>query len=122
MHHAQAVIAKETAAQLSLGTNITNAKGLPSLPADGKVPNDLGKKYGPMILAADGFAEVRPWRLVYHCLVRWCCHSGHLPFTAPALPVQLNCTQQPLKCTTKLVVPCAELPLPMPCPPLALAH
>ncbi len=56
--HAQVVIARETAAQLSLGTNIANAKGLPGLPADGKVPSDLGQKYGAMILAADGFAEV----------------------------------------------------------------
>jgi hypothetical protein len=26
--------------------------------ADGKIPKDLGKKYGAMILAADGFAQV----------------------------------------------------------------
>jgi hypothetical protein len=26
--------------------------------ADGKIPKDLGKKYGKMILEADGFAQV----------------------------------------------------------------
>jgi H+-transporting ATPase len=40
------VIAKETARQLGLGTEIANAKGLPMMDADGKVPKDLGKKYG----------------------------------------------------------------------------
>jgi hypothetical protein len=52
------VIAKETARQLGLGTEIANAKGLPMMEADGKVPTDLGQKYGRMILEADGFAEV----------------------------------------------------------------
>lgn len=52
------VIAKETARQLGLGTNIQDAAGLPNLDKDGKVPKDLGKKYGQMILAADGFAQV----------------------------------------------------------------
>jgi len=28
--------------------------------ADGKIPKDLGKKYGKMILEADGFAQVYP--------------------------------------------------------------
>lgn len=53
------VIAKETCRMLGLGTNIANAKGLPLLEGGGKVPDDLGKKYGQMILEADGFAEVR---------------------------------------------------------------
>ena len=52
------VIAKETARTLGLGTNIQDANGLPTLDADGKVPKDLGKKYGKMILEADGFAQV----------------------------------------------------------------
>lgn len=52
------MIAKETARTLGLGTNIQDAQGLPTLDADGNVPKDLGKKYGQMILAADGFAQV----------------------------------------------------------------
>lgn len=54
------VIAKETARQLGLGTNIRPASGLPSMAADGKIPKDLGEKYGKFILDADGFAEVFP--------------------------------------------------------------
>jgi len=54
------VIAKETARQLSLGTNIPDAANLPTMDADGKIPKDLGKKYGKMILEADGFAQVYP--------------------------------------------------------------
>lgn len=53
-----AVIAKETAQSLGLGANIQDAAGLPSLDADGKVPKNLGKQYGAMIMAADGFAQV----------------------------------------------------------------
>ena len=52
-------IAKETARQLGLGTNILNAERLPSLDARGKAPKDL-EKFVPMILAADGFAQVFP--------------------------------------------------------------
>lgn len=52
------VIAKETARTLGLGTNIQDASGLPTMEADGKIPKDLGKKYGKMILDADGFAQV----------------------------------------------------------------
>ena len=44
---------------LGLGTNIPDAAGLPTMDADGKIPKDLGKKYGKMILEADGFAQVR---------------------------------------------------------------
>jgi len=54
------VIAKECARMLGLGTNIPDAAGLPTMDADGKIPKDLGKKYGKMILDADGFAQVYP--------------------------------------------------------------
>ncbi|GBF93619.1 H+-transporting ATPase [Raphidocelis subcapitata] len=54
------IIAKETARQLGLGTNIPDAANLPTMDADGKIPKDLGKKYGKMILEADGFAQVYP--------------------------------------------------------------
>ena len=79
----QTVIAKETARQLGLGTNITTARGLPTLDASGHVPDDLGTKYGPMILAADGFAEVsgRPWLLLVPGLgvvVFWCLEAAAL--------------------------------------------
>ncbi len=52
-------IAKETARQLGIGTNILNAVGLPSLDAEGKPPKDLDK-YSPLIIEADGFAQVFP--------------------------------------------------------------
>jgi hypothetical protein len=52
------VIAKETSRQLGLGTNIPDAANLPTMDADGKIPKDLGKNYGKMILDADGFAQV----------------------------------------------------------------
>ena len=51
------LIAKETARMLGMGTNIKDAKGLPTMEAGGKVPKDLGEKYGAMILEADGFAQ-----------------------------------------------------------------
>lgn len=51
-------IAKETARQLGLGTNILNADGLPTLDKDGKVPKDL-QKLAPVIIDADGFAQAR---------------------------------------------------------------
>ncbi|GBG79770.1 P-type H[+]-ATPase [Chara braunii] len=56
----QVVIALETSRQLGLGTSIRGVQGLPSLGADGKVPKDLGEKYGQMILSCDGFAQVFP--------------------------------------------------------------
>ncbi len=52
------LIAKETARMLGMGTNIKDAKGLPSLDAEGKAPKDLASKYGEMIMGADGFAQV----------------------------------------------------------------
>ncbi|GAB4816895.1 hypothetical protein N2152v2_003941 [Parachlorella kessleri] len=56
----QVLIAKEMARMLGLGTNIPNADGLPKMDADGKIPSDLGEKYGHLILEADGFAQVYP--------------------------------------------------------------
>ena len=53
------VIAKETARQLGMGTNIKGSENLPSMQADGKIPKDLGKKYGKIIMEADGFAQAR---------------------------------------------------------------
>ncbi len=52
-------IAKETARQLGIGTNILNAAGLPSLDANGKPPKDL-ETHTPRMIAADGFAQVFP--------------------------------------------------------------
>ncbi|KIY97910.1 H+-transporting ATPase [Monoraphidium neglectum] len=54
------IIAKETSRQLGLGTNIPDAANLPTMDADGKIPKDLGKNYGKMILESDGFAQVYP--------------------------------------------------------------
>ncbi len=54
------LIAKETARRLGMGPNIKSAEGLPMLDANGKKPKGLGRKYGPDILASNGFAQVFP--------------------------------------------------------------
>lgn len=54
------LIAKETSRMLGLGTNIQDPTGLPTMDADGKAPKDLGKKFGKVIMEADGFAQVYP--------------------------------------------------------------
>ncbi len=54
------LIAKETARQLGMGTNIQGANKLPSFDASEGIPKDLAEKYGDMILEADGFAQVFP--------------------------------------------------------------
>ncbi|GLI68820.1 hypothetical protein VaNZ11_013324 [Volvox africanus] len=54
------LIAKETARVLGMGTNIQDPKSLPNMDADGKAPKDLGRKYGKVIMEADGFAQVYP--------------------------------------------------------------
>ncbi|EFJ47201.1 hypothetical protein VOLCADRAFT_61631, partial [Volvox carteri f. nagariensis] len=54
------LIAKETARVLGLGTNIQEPAHLPMVDAEGKAPKDLGKKYGKIIMEADGFAQVYP--------------------------------------------------------------
>jgi hypothetical protein len=77
------VIAKETARQLGLGTNIPDAAGLPTMDADGKIPKDLGKKYGKMILEADGFAQVRGPSACVRCV---CCVG--------ALVVRRSCSSE----------------------------
>ena len=56
----QQLIAKEMSRILGLGTNIPDAAGLPVLEEGGKIPPNLGEKYGRMILEADGFAQVYP--------------------------------------------------------------
>jgi H+-transporting ATPase len=52
-------IARETCRQLGLGDNILGPDGLPCLTEDGRPPADLGN-YAPLILGADGFAQVFP--------------------------------------------------------------
>jgi hypothetical protein len=52
-------IARETCRQLGLGDNILGPEGLPELTEDGRPPADLGN-YAPLILGADGFAQVFP--------------------------------------------------------------
>ncbi|CAM9982648.1 unnamed protein product [Phaeothamnion confervicola] len=54
------VIAKETARQLGMGDNIMSSDGLPSLDADGKVPDNVGELIGDQILLCNGFAQVFP--------------------------------------------------------------
>ena len=55
----QLLVAKETARQLSMGTNILEPHGLPDFKVGEPVPKDLGDKYGEMCYNADGFAQVR---------------------------------------------------------------
>ena len=52
-------IAKETCRQLGLGDSILGPDGLPELTEDGRAPADLSN-YAPLILGADGFAQVFP--------------------------------------------------------------
>jgi hypothetical protein len=55
----QVLIAKEMSRILGLGLNISDAHGLPSLDAEGKIPKDL-HLYTRKIVQADGFAQVYP--------------------------------------------------------------
>jgi H+-transporting ATPase len=52
-------IARETCRTLGLGDNILGPEGLPQLTEEGRPPADLGN-YAPLILGADGFAQVFP--------------------------------------------------------------
>lgn len=65
----QVLIAKEMSRILGLGLNISDAHGLPSLDADGKIPKDL-HLYTRKIVQADGFAQVYPEHkyLIVECL------------------------------------------------------
>lgn len=56
----QVLIAKEMSRILGLGTDVSDASGLPELDENGKPPPDLKEKYGRFILEADGFAQVFP--------------------------------------------------------------
>ena len=64
-------IAVETARQLDMGLNIHTAVNLPMLEDGGKAPANL-MTYAPLILPADGFAQVFPEHkfLVVECLRR----------------------------------------------------
>ncbi|CAM9622514.1 unnamed protein product, partial [Ectocarpus fasciculatus] len=53
-------IAKETARQLGLGTNIIDAEDLPDLPAGGTIPKDIGETVGPRVMTSNGYAQVFP--------------------------------------------------------------
>jgi H+-transporting ATPase len=55
----QLLIAKETARQLSMGDNISEATGLPEFAVGSSIPKDLATKFGNMCFEADGFAQVR---------------------------------------------------------------
>lgn len=68
------LIAKETARQLGMGTNIQGANKLPSFDASEGIPKDLAEKYGDMILEADGFAQVFPEHKVRCSSSRCCCY------------------------------------------------
>eukprot|EP01039_Chlorochromonas_danica_P004613 gene4613-biopygen2305 len=65
------LIAKETARVLGMGDYIKSPQGLPSLdPETKKKPANLGRDFGDMCLAADGFAQVFPEHkyLIVECL------------------------------------------------------
>jgi len=53
-------IAKEMARRLGLGPNIHSAEMLPAYSVSEPLPKDIGDKFGPQVLAADGFAQVFP--------------------------------------------------------------
>ena len=66
-----ALIAKETARVLGMGDYIRASEGLPLLDAETKKkPENLGKNFGDMCLAVDGFAQVYPEHkyLIVECL------------------------------------------------------
>ena len=73
------LIARETARALGLGTRIRTPEGLPSLPASGRVPKDLGVTLAPAVLASDGFAQARHLTDQKKALLIWmpcsCCFS-----------------------------------------------
>ena len=55
------LIAKNTAQTLAMGDKIFSSENLPMLdPETKQKPPDLGKTYGNMVLAADGFAQMFP--------------------------------------------------------------
>ena len=55
------LIAKNTAKTLAMGDKILSSENLPMLdPETKQKPPDLGKTYGNMVLAADGFAQMFP--------------------------------------------------------------
>jgi len=65
------LIAKETARVLEMGDNIRSSNGLPMLDPQTKLkPENLGRDYGDMCLAADGFSQVFPEHkyLIVECL------------------------------------------------------
>ena len=65
------LIAKETSRMLGLGKAIRSAEGLPMLhPETKEKPANLGRDYGDVCLAADGFAQVFPEHkyLIVECL------------------------------------------------------
>jgi H+-transporting ATPase len=55
-----AAIAKETARQLGMGTEILKADSLPTLDTSKPMPKTLGDDYGEMIENVNGFAQVFP--------------------------------------------------------------
>lgn len=65
------LIARNTAAQLDLGTHIFTSEYLPLLdPETKEKPENLAAEYGDLCLAADGFAQVYPEHkyLIVECL------------------------------------------------------
>eukprot|EP01084_Bolivina_argentea_P062887 114937_1 len=57
------LIAKEMARMVNMGQNILMPEGLPKFPESGNpkdIPDTLGRDYGDMMLACDGFAHVYP--------------------------------------------------------------
>lgn len=62
------LIAKQTAKVLAMGDKIFGSDNLPMLdPETKQKPADLGKTYGNLCLAADGFAQVFPEHKVCSC-------------------------------------------------------
>ena len=61
-------IAKEMSRQLDMGSEIANSDSLPVLdPVTKQKPANLSRNFGDLILAHDGFAQVR---IIY--FIHWC--------------------------------------------------
>lgn len=84
------LIARQTAKALDMGSSIYGPDDLPLLDAETKQkPPDLGKTYGDLCLAADGFAQVYPEHKVRVLDEHDCFRFVSLP-TAQTILIQLT--------------------------------
>ena len=90
------LIARNTAAQLEMGSLIFTAERLPTLDPETKAkPHDLSKNYGDLCLVADGFAQVYPEHkyLIVECL-RELGYVSHCSLLASLVKRRTSCPTQ----------------------------